>query len=189
VVRPTLAGTRQARCVSAQTPTGAHYHNYDAAGRLTIVSGFDTAIYPNYYFYDASGRPTRRLLDANTIMAYYSYDNAGRLSQLSNLSSSATTLSSFACSRNEIGDVTQVAREGGFGVYYAFDALDRLQRELRVQADAFTPILYGFYYDYDAASNRCFRYNAGFDNQYDYYAYDVTNLPTQRALSGSASSD
>ncbi|MCW8138366.1 MAG: RHS repeat protein [Planctomycetota bacterium] len=138
-------------------------HAYDEAGRLIRATVLDTPNRENYFHHDRSGLIERKVLADNKVVSYYAYDVAGRLSSLVNRDDAAAVISSFVYQRNPNGAVTRAEHEDGEFTYYAYDALDRLTEERRVQ----NPTVYGFAYQYDAASNRV--------RKEDLVSSDVTN--------------
>lgn len=168
-------------------PSGAgwvgSYYNYDSAGRLRYVAPFagagGTGIRPAYYFYDASGLMTEKVLFGNSVMSYFRYDIAGRLQQLKNLDSTPSTITYMGYARDQNGNNTSTAREGGMTIYYAYDSLDRLTQESWLSSAGAT--VYGFYYNYDPASNRYFQYDYRdpANPVRTYWTYDARNVLTK----------
>jgi len=182
------------RVTKKTTATGAVYYAYDLSGMKTSLK--DPDLRENVYVYDAVGRltheqvaagrtaylaydkaglVTRRASPGNVVVAYYSYDAAGRLKQQENkfMSGANTLLSYFAFNRNPNGAPTWVRNEGGDSTYYQYDPLDRLTREFRLPTG--TGRNYDTYYAYDPAGNRTLKVNATL-SQNSYYTYDVRNL-------------
>jgi YD repeat-containing protein len=112
-------------------------------------------------------------------MAYYAYDNVGRLLTLNNVNSSFAEISYFFYGRDANGNVTSITREStcpaGNNVYYTYDALDRPVLE---EHKTGATVYYGYQYNYDAASNRYFRYDE-VALKATYWIYDPRNLMTQ----------
>ncbi|MCO5170154.1 MAG: hypothetical protein M9894_27790 [Planctomycetes bacterium] len=146
-------------------------HAYDEAGRLIRATVLDTPNRENDFHHDRSGLIERKVLAGNKVVSYYAYDVAGRLSSLVNRDDAAAVISSFVYQRNPNGAVTQVEHEDGEFTYYAYDALDRLVEERRVQ----NPTVYGFAYQYDAASNRVQKVDLVEDETTN-YTVDARNL-------------
>ncbi|MCO5168646.1 MAG: hypothetical protein M9894_20080 [Planctomycetes bacterium] len=146
-------------------------HAYDEAGRLIRATVLDTPNRENYFHHDRSGLIERKVLAGDKVVSYYAYDVAGRLSSLVNRDDAAAVISSFVYQRNPNGAVTQVEHEDGEFTYYAYDALDRLTEERRVQ----NPTVYGFAYEYDAASNRVQKVDLVEDETTN-YTVDARNL-------------
>ncbi|MCO5167393.1 MAG: hypothetical protein M9894_13670 [Planctomycetes bacterium] len=146
-------------------------HAYDEAGRLIRATVLDTPNRENDFHHDRSGLIERKVLAGNKVVSYYAYDVAGRLSSLVNRDDAAAVISSFVYQRNPNGAVTQVEHEDGEFTYYAYDALDRLIEERRVQ----NPTVYGFAYQYDAASNRVQKVDLVEDETTN-YTVDARNL-------------
>ncbi|MEZ0228969.1 MAG: hypothetical protein ACAI25_10120 [Planctomycetota bacterium] len=146
---------------------------YDAAGRLQSVTLLDSPARAAYYAYDASGRLTKKAGISNVVLSYHTYDNAGRLSQLDHRKGSDFSLAiSQAYVRDANGAITTIAREGTRSFYYTFDALGRPTEELDKTSGSTT--IYGFRYNYDAASNRYFKYDT-VNNKTFYYSFDSRN--------------
>ena len=62
-------------------------------------------------------------------------------------------------------------------IYYAFDPLDRLTQESWLSSSGGK--IYGFYYNYDPASNRYFKYDySGASSVSTYWTYDARNILT-----------
>ena len=123
---------------------------YDAAGRLTRTTVVGAPNRESYYRYDDAGLIARKVLSGDRALSYYSHDVAGRLTELVNRDDADAVLTSFAYQRNENGAVTRINHESNEWTYFTYDALDRLTEERRTQ----NPTIYGFEYEYDAASNR-----------------------------------
>ncbi|MCW8137751.1 MAG: RHS repeat protein [Planctomycetota bacterium] len=135
------------------------FDHHDEAGRLVRVTTVDYVedepppppiVRENYFHFDRSGLIERKVLAGDKVVSYFAYDEAGRVSELLNLDDTGAVLTSQVYQRNPNGGVTRVAHENGEFTYYSYDALDRLVEERRVQ----NPTVYGFAYQYDAASNR-----------------------------------
>lgn len=164
---------------------------YDAAGRLTSVTFLDASPRAAYYLYDASGMATTKVLPNKagtgySVCSYYVYDNAGRLSRFENRTPPANAiLTYFAYQRNANGAIEQIFHEAGDYTYYVYDPLDRMTVDTRFASG--NSMIYGFYYNYDAASNRYFKYDAagGPDpsNKTTYYAFDPRNVMTKETHS------
>ncbi|MGE0709151.1 MAG: SMP-30/gluconolactonase/LRE family protein [Planctomycetota bacterium] len=151
---------------------------YDAAGRLERVE-FDAAR-TAYYVHDGSGMPTRRVFPggpgAGPMMAYYTWDLAGRLEQLENRGPTVGDLINyFHYSRNELGAQTQIRHQGNAHSYFQYDALDRMTQDRRLTSVA---TVYSNEYVYDAAGNREVKIDLDADER-TYYTYDVRNLVDQ----------
>ncbi|MGE3376456.1 MAG: SMP-30/gluconolactonase/LRE family protein [Vicinamibacteria bacterium] len=146
---------------------------YDEAARLHFVAISAGGVRRHYYTYDASGMPLTKIHQDNKVMAYYSWDDAGRLEQLQNLDQNAAVLSYFSYERNALGAVTQIRHEAGGWSYFEFDALDRLTHEERVGSSSKD---FDKSFVYDAASNRIREDEGG---EHTYYAYDERNLLQQ----------
>jgi RHS Repeat len=164
--------------VTAPNLTGAYYA-YDATGRLIQVTAFDRynggALRPAYLAYDPSSLLTTKCLYENNVCSYYTYDNAARLATLSNLNSSSTVINYFSYGRDPDGNITYLTRENNLNIYYGFDPLDRLIRE---EWKSGSTMIYGYLYNYDAASNRYFKHDEVL-NTTAYWAYDPTNTLQQ----------
>ncbi|MCO5168154.1 MAG: hypothetical protein M9894_17570 [Planctomycetes bacterium] len=129
---------------------------HDEAGRLVKTTTIDydpedpPVVRENDFYYDRAGLIAKKVLADDKVVSYFYYDEAGRLAELLNLDSTGAPITSQVYQRNPNGAVTRVAHENGEFTYYSYDALDRLVEERRVQ----NPTVYGFAYQYDAASNR-----------------------------------
>ncbi len=147
------------------------YYVYDAAGRLKLVE-LDTAR-TAYYEYDPSGRLLQKLLPANRVMTYYTYNaQSGRLSRLQSHDDTGALISYFAYQRNAQGTPTWIRREDGRNQYYEYDACDRLTLDLLKDASS---MVYGFRYEYDLKGNRTAKYNDATTKAL-YYTYDARSL-------------
>jgi YD repeat-containing protein len=153
------------------------YYTYDASGRMTQAAPFDAnGNRPATYQYDKAGLPQIRALYGNNVMAYYFYDNAARLSRLENRGPTfATLISYFSYGRDANGNATSITHESGLNTYYSFDALDRMTEEAWKSGST---TLYGFAYNFDAASNRTLKQNE-VSGQTAYYTYNNLNLMTK----------
>jgi YD repeat-containing protein len=157
-----------------------NYYVYDGAGRLEreVLDDARTA----YFAHDLSGLRTRRVLPGNKVLAYYTYDVAGRVRQLDNVAPGFGSIAYFAYQRDANGNPTWVRHEGGENTYYQYDALDRLTLEERKNASA---TMYGFRYAYDAHGNRLNKSVFSSPTSELYYTYDVLNMVTrERVLAG-----
>jgi YD repeat-containing protein len=75
--------------------------------------------------YDAADRATSKR-QANGTRVSYTFDDAGRLTRLTNLSSSITTLSSFAYAYDGADNRMHVMEADGNRVTWAYDRLYQL---------------------------------------------------------------
>ena len=151
------------------------------------------------YGYDAAGNETS-VTNPNATTVTKVYDDAGRLSSLTNKTSGGTTLSSFAYGYDDDSRRTSCTEASGAVVSYGYDGANRLTSEGRTGANAFSTT-----YSVDGASNRtsqtvgtattAFTYNnddeltstssttGGFVNS---YGYNLNGEQTTRTLSGTA---
>lgn len=168
----------------------ASYYGYDAAGRLNLVSLLDGTARTAYYSYDKAGLVTRKTSPvtsptAPTILSYYTYDVARRLSRIDQKPGSAPTtfVNYFAYSRDANGNIVKTVYEAGDYHYYNYDRLDRLTQDQR--RNSANTVLYGFYYNFDGAQNRYFKYDE-VANKTTYYTYNSLNLLTKEWIHGAA---
>ena len=82
------------------------------------------------WVYDALSRPTSQEL-GNTTKTTYSYDDAGRLTGITNKKSGGTVISSFTYTYDDAGNRKTVTENNGDIVTWTYDASDRLTREKR----------------------------------------------------------
>jgi YD repeat-containing protein len=165
---------------------------YDSNGRLQKVqiANARTA----YFEYDKAGMTTKRISPvtlpaAPLVYSYYKYDVAGRLSQLEHHKGSDDSLVNyFAYTRNPNGAVTQIVHEVGSYSYFDYDALDRQTKDERWNSS--NTRLYGFLYNYDAASNRYFKYDevAG-THPTSYFTFNNLNLMTKEWIHPTSGGD
>jgi len=105
--------------------------------------------------------------NANGTWVSCSYDDGGRLTQLVNLKSDNTTLSSFAYALDNIGDRVGVTEANGDIVTYSYDNAYQLTREQRSGANT-----YDITYSYDPVGNRLSKIERGVTTT---YTYDAAN--------------
>jgi RHS repeat-associated protein len=135
-------------------PEGSRFsYAYDAAGRtsfLTNPQGQRTS-----WSYDAASRVTG-IRFANTTRSSYSYDKTDRLLRVANVTSTSTTLSSFAYAYDAEGNRTRVVEANGDRVTWSYDNTYQLKNERRSGANA-----YNITYTYDPVGNRVVQINGG----------------------------
>ena len=94
--------------------------------------------------------------DGNGTWVSYTYDDAGRLTQLVNLKSDNTTLSSFAYGLDNTGKRTGQTEANGDVVTYSYDNAYHLTGEQRSGANS-----YDITYAYDPVGNRLTKVEGG----------------------------
>ncbi|MCX6360085.1 MAG: hypothetical protein NT029_09770, partial [Armatimonadetes bacterium] len=148
------------------------------------------------YSYDADGNETGTTLQNGAIVTK-AYDDAGRLTSVTNKNSGNTTLSSFSYSYNDDNQRTGITEADNSTVSYSYNGIGRLTGETRTGTNAFTAS-----YTLDGVGNRTaqtvggnttsFTLNAddeltatsgGFTNS---YSYNANGEQTGRTLGGTA---
>jgi hypothetical protein len=121
---------------------------------------------------------TQKALYGNNVLSYYMWDVASRLQQLKNVNASLSVITYMGYARDQDGNTTSTSRENGLTIYYAYDALDRMTQESSVGSTGST--IYGFYYNYDPASNRYFKFDYRNPSvpETTYWTYGARNLAT-----------
>ncbi len=89
------------------------------------------------YTYDANGNETG-ITNPNTTTVTKGYDNANRLSSVTNKNSSGTVLSSYTITPNADSQVTGISESGGSAVTYGYDALGHLTSDVRTGTNAYS---------------------------------------------------
>ncbi|MFJ6480954.1 MULTISPECIES: FG-GAP-like repeat-containing protein [unclassified Streptomyces] len=150
-------------------------YGYDADGRRTSQSGSAGAI---TYGYDPDGRLTSTTLPTgNGHVESRAYDNAGRLSAISN-SKAAAVLAEWQLTRDDAGRTTRVAatRAGqpASYQYYGYDSAGRLLTDCTstTQAASCPDTAAATTYTYDSVGNRKTQTRAGATTTYTYDAAD-----------------
>ncbi len=118
------------------------------------------------FVYDAANKAVSQQ-NANGTWVSYTYDDAGSLTQLVNLKSDNTTLSSFAYSLDDVGNRIGVTEANGDIVTWSYDNAYQLTREQRNGANT-----YDITYTYDPVGNRLTKVEGGATTT---YAYDAAN--------------
>ena len=121
------------------------------------------------YTYDAASNLTKKVF-ANGSYAYFSYDDAGRLTKIDTRNADDSSLVYFAYEYDAAGRITAIAREEGRSIYYGYDAIDRLISE--TWRDSSGAAIYAYQWDYDPVGNRTWQDFNGTDT---YYEYDAAN--------------
>ncbi len=88
----------------------------------------------------------------------------------------------FDYTRDAAARITKIRREGSLGIYYQYDALDRLTDETWLRGGT---QIYAFSYDYDLSHNRMRmrrEHAAGVEWDSSYYVYDVSDALTKRQV-------
>src|SRR3970282_1595558 len=98
--------------------------------------------------YDAVNRVTTQIL-GNGTQARSTFDAAGNLTDLRNVQSDRTMISSFATTCDAVGNRTQVVEANGDVVSWSYDPTYQLTNERRSGTNA-----YNATYTYDATGNR-----------------------------------
>jgi len=110
-------------------PDGGRFtYAYDANGQLTSL--INPQQERTSFVYDAIGQRTVKLL-ANGTRASYSYDANGNTTQVANLKSDNTTISSFDYQYNANNNRTTIAEEDGSVTTYLYDAANQFVGEHR----------------------------------------------------------
>ena len=178
----TLQYDVMSRVVQKTTAAGAVYSAYDLSGLRTSL--VDPGLASNAYVFDAAGRLVTQELDGaravyfawdkagllvrrllpggegglpHRVMAYLTYDAAGRILHLENRGSAWSNLISyFHYERNGRGQVSHVRREGGKDSYYLYDDPRGLGRLSFERHQTGSTIDFAANYSYDEAGNRTF---------------------------------
>ncbi len=159
--------------------TSGAYYDFDSAGRNFAVRPFESGTSrTGVTYFDRAGLPSKTISPSATLVTYMDYDVAARVKQKWDLKGT-TLVTYFAYTRNANGVPEKVVHESGGYSYFRFDALDRMTHEQRVNGS--NAMIYGFYYNYDGASNRYFKFDAtasGIDPDFKthYYTFDARNL-------------
>jgi RHS repeat-associated protein len=114
-------------------------YTYDVDSRLTGISGNAGTF---TYGYDVLGRRTS-LAYPNQITANYTYDDAGRLTALTQ-ATSGSTLASFTYTLDKVGN--RLSKSGTANETYGYDFIYRLLQDVKVKGTE--------KYTYDAVGNR-----------------------------------
>jgi YD repeat-containing protein len=161
--------------------TASCYYSYDAASRMTGAASPDG--HHCEYAHDGSGNFLRKRF-GNGAVAYYTYDQAERVSSIRHVKSDGTPIVYFDYARDAAGRITCIGREGDLAIYYEYDSIDRLTGEVwRRRSDSGQ--IYGFWYDYDLAGNRTRmrrEFGEGVEWESAYYEYDAANALTKRQV-------
>jgi len=123
---------------------GITTYEYDAASRLITLT--NPLAQETVYTYDDGGRLIRRNQDNGTY-ATYEYDEAGRVLTLTNRTSTAAIISSYAYEYDRAGNRTQMTEAGGGVTTYGYDDLYRLTHVTYPDSNSQD-------YAYDAVGNR-----------------------------------
>ena len=142
-------------------------YEYDPADRM--LSATANGQRTTYYEFDANGRMIQKILPTASV-CYHNYDAAGRLTDLKDVKSDLSPISTFAFTYDADGNITEALKENGSTWYYEYDALHRLTNaDWNDSEDA---RLYGYEYDYDRVGNR----TRLLENDVGtYYTYDEAN--------------
>jgi RHS repeat-associated protein len=100
---------------------------------------------------------------ANGVRASYSYNNADQLTRLANVTSSATTLSSFTYKLDAVGNRKAVTEADGTRVTWSYDSTYQLLHEQRSGTNS-----YNVTYTYDPVGNRLTMRDSGAPTTYSY---------------------
>ena len=136
---------------------------------MTVAQSSIPELGTAYYAYDAASHLTKKVL-GNGCYTYFTYDPAGRTTQLLNCLPDGSPLAYFEYSYDAAGRIVRCFREDGDVIYYGYDLADRLTSEHWYDS-SMTP-LYAFQWDYDAVGNRVYQYR---DGREAYYEYDEAN--------------
>jgi RHS repeat-associated protein len=116
--------------------------------------------------YDAGSRVTVQRL-ANLVRVSYAYDNSDRLLRLANLTSTGTTLTSYADTWDPANNRLHRVEQDGTRVTWSYDSTYQLTNEQRNGANS-----YNTTYGYDPAGNRRFKLDNSIRTT---YSYDAAN--------------
>jgi RHS repeat-associated protein len=175
-----------------QAPGGRYTYSYDAAGRTHYL--VNPLLERTTFGWDSAGQLKTQTL-ANTTRASLSYDAAGQITFLANLTSSGSALSSFTYTYDKVGNRTRVVEAGGTRTTWSYDKNYRLTNENRNgtltwasftpdQWSEFTPnqwaafgvsgagATYNVTHTYDPVGNRLVQNSAG---QLTTFTYDIAN--------------
>ena len=155
-------------------PTGLFSYQFDPAGRISSLINPESQ--RTSWQYDAASRVQATLL-ANGAVASNTYDQANQVLLLANLSSTATTLSSFNYTYNPVGNRTRIVEANGDVVTLAYDPTYQLTNERRSGANS-----YNISYVYDPVGNRTVLTNGGAGTTSTYNAGN--ELVTSQARTG-----
>ena len=156
---------------------------YDALYRLKKIKEGGNEI--GAYTYNEVGQPTRLDL-LNGTRADYSYDGAGRLTQVLNRVTNGPIISSFTYTRTDEGDPTRITYHDGRWRDYTYDAAHRLTHEEHTKPNTDT-ILWNDY-EYDDAGNRTLKEYDSNDGPELVYTKDTYGLNQLAALDGGTGS-
>ena len=179
----------------AQQESGAAARRYDANGNLLWVE--DTSNNKINYYYDALNRVTditngstfatieyatccslrTKLTLGNGCYTEYDYDDARRLTKITNKKSDGTVISSWSYTYDDVGNVTSQTDKDSNVTRYTYDDVYRL-----THVDYPSGSDYG--YDYDAVGNRTkmFEYTTS-STITTVYSYDAADELTQYTTS------
>ncbi len=160
--------------------TSGTYWDFDAAGRNFALRTFESGAAEriSLTYFDRSAMPIQTVAPNTLLVTYMQYDVAGRVKQKWDQRGFGPIVTYFAYTRNANGLPEKVVHESGGYSYFRYDALDRLTHEQRI--DSSNAVIYGFYYNFDAASNRYFKFDAKATSlKTHYYTFDARNILTQ----------
>jgi YD repeat-containing protein len=161
--------------------TSAAYYVYDNAQRMRKVNSPEG--HNCYYTYDVASNVVKKIF-GNGAICYYVYDKADRVKNIRHVTSAGLPIAYFDYGRDAAGRITKIGREGNLAVYYGYDSVDRLTGEVWKRKTDNSQI-YGFWYNYDNASNRTRmrrEFAAGVEWESAYYVYDKANALTKRQV-------
>jgi RHS repeat-associated protein len=126
-------------------------YSYDSLGRPAVLSDGSGSLIVRYA-YDNIGRLTRKDF-GNGSATTQAYTSAGLLQSITNRAADGSIVSSFGCSYDSLGRVTNMATLAG-SFAYAYDANDQLTSVITPSGRAIT-------YQYDGAGNRISTMDSG----------------------------
>jgi YD repeat-containing protein len=161
--------------------TSAAYYVYDNAQRMRKVNSPEG--HSCYYNYDVASNVVKKVF-GNGAICYYVYDKADRVKNIRHVTSAGVAIAYFDYGRDAAGKITKIGREVDCAVYYTYDSMDRLTGEVW-RRKSNNGQIYGFWYNYDNASNRTRmrrEFAAGVEWESAYYVYDKANALFKRQV-------
>jgi len=188
------------RVTKKVTLAGAVYFAYDKSGKRTQLKDPDLNVSDYvwdsrgrlekiqlaagrtaYFDYDRSGKLTERASPNDINVAAYTYDVAGRVSEVHNQHHADGDISVYRYTRDALGQVLEentYFRPDVFTRYYEYDAKERLTHEYVLADLAGSYYAYDLEHSYDLASNRTKKHDAK-AGETTYFSYDERNTPTE----------